>query len=131
VGIGWRFGQPVFAPTGGGVHEPPAGAVEAPDELIVPTVSIYEVFERVLQQRGEGDALQAVAVMQQGTVVDLTTSIALEAARTGSVLGIPMADSIILATSRAFEATLWTQDSDFANIEGVEYVERGSEQQRD
>jgi predicted nucleic acid-binding protein len=98
-----------------------ADAVEATGELVVPTVSVYEVFKRVLQQRGEGDALQAVALMQQGSVVDLTASIALEAARTGVALGIPMADSIILATARAVEATLWTQDSHFADIEGVKY----------
>jgi predicted nucleic acid-binding protein len=99
-----------------------ADAVEATGELVVPTVSVYEVFKRVLQQRGEGDALQAVALMQQGSVAELTTPIALEAARTSAALGIPMADSIILATARAFEATLWTQDADFAEIEGVKYV---------
>jgi predicted nucleic acid-binding protein len=104
-----------------------AGAVEATDELVVPTVSVYEVFKRVLQQRGEGDALQAVALMQQGNVVDLTAAIALEAARASSALGIPMADSIILTTARAFEATLWTQDSDFEAIEGVKYIARQSD----
>lgn len=98
------------------------GAVEATSELVVPTVSVYEVFKRVLQQRGEGDALQAVALMQQGSVVDLTTPIALDAARASVALGVPMADSIIYATARAFEATLWTQDSDFATVEGVRYV---------
>lgn len=104
-----------------------AGAVEATDELIVPTLSVYEVYKRVFQQRGEGDALQAVALMQQGSVVDLTTSIALEAARTSAALGLPMADSIILATARAFGATLWTQDSDFATIEGVKYIAKESD----
>jgi len=98
-----------------------AGAIEATGDLVVPTVSVYEVFKRVLQQRGEGDALQAVALMQQGSVVELTTPIALEAARTSVALGIPMADSIILATARAFQATLWTQDLHFAEIEGVAY----------
>ena len=104
-----------------------ASAVEAPGELVVPTVSIYEVFKRVFQQRGEGDALQAIALMEQGSVADLTTSIALDAARASAELSIPMADSIILTTARAFEATLWTQDSDFAGIEGVQYVVRGSD----
>jgi predicted nucleic acid-binding protein len=98
-----------------------AGAVEATGDLVVPTVSVYEVFKRVLQQRGEGDALQAVALMQQGSVVELTTPNALEAARISVALGMPMADSIMLATARAFQATLWTQDSHFAEIEGVEY----------
>jgi predicted nucleic acid-binding protein len=99
-----------------------AEALEVPNDLVVPAVSVYEVFQRVLQQRGESDALQTIAVMQQGSVVDLTTPIALEAARTSVALGIPMADSIILATARAFAATLWTQDADFAGLEGVKYV---------
>ena len=99
-----------------------ASAVEATDELVVPTVSLYEVFKRVLQQRGEGDALQAIALMQQGSVVELTPPIALDAARTSAALGLPMADSIILVTARAHQATLWTQDSDFEGIEGVRYI---------
>jgi len=99
-----------------------APAVEAVDELVVPTVSLYEVFKRVLQQRGEGDALQAIALMQQGVVVELTSPIAIDAARTSAELSLPMADSIILATARAYQATLWTQDSDFEGIEDVRYV---------
>ena len=99
-----------------------AAAVEAIDDLVVPTVSLYEVFKRVLQQRGESDALQAIALMQQGSVVELTSPIALDAARTSAELGLPMADSIILVTARACQATLWTQDSDFEGIEGVSYV---------
>jgi predicted nucleic acid-binding protein len=101
-----------------------AAAVEATDELIVPTISVYEVFKRVCQQRGEGDALQAVALMQQGDVVDLSIHLALEAAGTSIALGIPMADSIILATAQSSDATLWTQDVDFAEIDGVRYVAR-------
>ncbi|HJW74155.1 MAG TPA: type II toxin-antitoxin system VapC family toxin [Thermoleophilia bacterium] len=103
-----------------------AAAVEAVEELVVPTVSLYEVFKRVLQQRDEGDALQAIALMQQGSVVDLTPPLALEAARTSVALGLPMADGILLATARAHQATLWTQDSDFAGIDGVRYIARES-----
>ncbi len=101
-----------------------SAAIEATAELVVPTVTLYEVFERIHQQRGEGDALQAIAVMQQGAVVDLTGTLALEAARTSVSRGLPMADSIILATARAHAATLWTQDSHFADVEGVEYVQK-------
>jgi predicted nucleic acid-binding protein len=85
-------------------------------------VSIYEIFKRVLQQRGEGDALQAVALMQQGDVADLSATLALDAARMSVELQIPMADAIILTTARANGATLWTQDSHFEGITGVEYV---------
>ena len=97
-------------------------AIEATADLVVPTLSLYEVFKRVLQQRGEGEALQAVAVMQQGSVVELTAPVAVTAARISQDLGMPMADGIMLATARAWDATLWSQDSDFAKISGVSYV---------
>jgi predicted nucleic acid-binding protein len=91
-------------------------------DLLVPTLSLYEVFKRVLQQRGEDDALQAAALMQQGTIIELGGSLALSAARISLNEKIPMADSIMLATARAYGATLWSQDSDFANIPDVRYV---------
>ncbi len=101
-----------------------AEPIEVTSELVVPTVSLYEVFKRVLQQRGEGPALQAVATMQQGTVVDFPTPLALSAARISLDLKIPMADSIMLATARAWNATLWSQDADFAKIRSVRFVAR-------
>lgn len=99
-----------------------AGPIEQTEELVVPTMSVYEVFKRILQQRSEGDALLAVALMQQGAVSDLTAAIALDAARTSVALSLPMADSVMLASARAFGATLWTQDAHFADIEDVKYV---------
>ena len=99
-----------------------APAVEDVSELIVPSISIYEVFKRVLQQHGEGHALQAVAMMMQGRVVSLDSGLALSAAKISVQLGLPMADSIMLATARVYQATLWTQDADFEGIDGVQYV---------
>jgi predicted nucleic acid-binding protein len=97
-------------------------AIEATDELVVPTVSIYEVFKRLMPQRGEGEALRAVALMREGRLVELSDTIALAAARTSLESGLPMADRIMLATARLHHATLWTQDADFAGIAGVRYV---------
>ena len=99
-----------------------ADAVEATGELIVPTVSLYEVFKRVLQQRGENDALEAVALIMQGEVVTLDVTLALSAARLSSDLRLPMAGSIILATARSEGAILWTQDAHFDGLEGVRYT---------
>lgn len=99
-----------------------AQAIQNVEELVVPTLSLYEVFKRVLQQRGEGEALQAVAVMMEGKVVELTVEIALEAARLSVAEKLPMADSVMLATARAYEAELWTQDADFEGKEGVQYI---------
>jgi len=80
------------------------------------------VFRRVLQQRGEGPALQAVALMQQGRVIELSTPLALAAARASLRHRIPAADSIMLASAHAYGATLWSQDADFDGIAGVKYV---------
>jgi len=101
-----------------------APAIRKLERLAVPTLSIFEVFKRILDQREEGEALQAVAVMQQGRVVELSSVLALDAARLSIELKIPMADSIMLATSRSLGAALWTQDSDFKGMEGVKYVRR-------
>jgi toxin FitB len=101
-----------------------ATAIENVDDLVVPVISIYEVFKRVLQQRGEGAALQVVALMEQGQVVDLDPTLALSAAKISLELQLPLADSIILFSARAYEATVWTQDVDFRRIVGVQYVEK-------
>jgi len=90
--------------------------------LVVPSMTIYEVFKVVYRQRGEDAALQAVALMQQGTVVELTASLAMIAAKTSLDTGLPMADSIILATARQHEAQLWTQDEHFLDVPGVRFV---------
>ena len=101
-----------------------APAVEKIDELVVPTICIYEVVKRVLQQRDEAAALQAAALMHQGDVIDFTAPLALDAARISRDLGLPMADSIILATAFSREATLWTQDADFKAVPGVKYISK-------
>jgi len=97
-------------------------AIEKPADLVVPTISLYEVFKRVLQQRDHGAALQVIAVMRQGLVVELTEALAVSAARLSVKHGLPMADSIMLATAHASDATLWTQDADFKALPGVRYV---------
>ena len=98
-----------------------SAAVQDIENLIVPAICIYEVFKTVLRQRGEDAALQTAALMKQGNEVDLTSGLAIEAAKISLDYKIPMADSIILATARAYEAIIWTQDQDFKDLEGVQY----------
>jgi len=93
-------------------------------ELLVPTIILYEVFKVVCRQRGEDSALQAVALMQQGKIVELTSSIALLAAKLSLDVKLPMADSIILATTQTNDAILWTQDNDFEGLPGVRYFQK-------
>jgi toxin FitB len=101
-----------------------AAAIQDVENVVVPTVSIYEVFKRILIQKDRTDALEAVAIMYDGKVVDLDRELALFAADLSYELKLPMADSIILATARANNATLWTQDEHFKDLEGVKYVEK-------
>ncbi len=101
------------------VFEPPLLDVS---RLLVPAVCLYEVFKKVLRDRGEESALALAAHMRHGRIIDLDGDLALEAARLGVELKLPLADSIILATARAHEATLWTQDEDFDGIPGVRFI---------
>jgi toxin FitB len=95
-------------------------------QLVGPTLSLCEVFRRVATQRGEGMALQAIAVMQQGRLVTLDAGLAVMSARLSASLKLPMADSIMLATARVHDAEFWTQDADFEGIEAVRYTPAGS-----
>ncbi|HLO28323.1 MAG TPA: type II toxin-antitoxin system VapC family toxin [Anaerolineales bacterium] len=99
-----------------------APAIQDVANAVVPTISIFEVFKRILIEKGRTDALEAVAIMYDGEIVDLDREIALIAADLSFELKLPMADSIILATARAHNATLWTQDEHFKDIEGVKYI---------
>jgi predicted nucleic acid-binding protein len=103
-----------------------AEAIEDEEHLLVPVVCIYEVFKRILQQHGLSSAHDVVADMYSGLVVDMDKALALSAAKISVEMKLAMADSLILATARSHEATLWTQDADYAGIEGVKYIEKKS-----
>jgi predicted nucleic acid-binding protein len=112
---------------GGPAADQFAKAIEAVDRLIVPAICLVEVFKVVLRQRGESDALQAVALMQQGTVVDLDASLALTAGKIGVQHRLPLADSIVYATAVTAGAEVWTQDKDFEGLSGARYFPKQAE----
>ena len=101
-----------------------APVIEDTANVIVPTISIFEVFKRTLIDKNRDDALEAVAMMYDGKIVDLDREIALIAAELSFELKLPMADSIILATARANDAILWTQDVHFKGLAGVKYIKK-------
>lgn len=96
-------------------------AIKNTVSLLVPSIVVYEVCKKILQEKNKQAALLAVAHMQLGLVASLDFDISLEAAKLSIQAKLPMADSIILATARKYKATLWTQDADFKNIRGVKY----------
>lgn len=101
-----------------------APAIEDTANLLVPVICIYEVFKKVLQQKGENQAQIHVGDMKHGKVIEIDESLALSAARLSAELKLPMADSLILATARANNALLWTQDEHFKDLDGVKYIEK-------
>jgi len=100
-----------------------AGPIEDLEQLLVPSITLTEVFMFMSRHVGEAVALQSVAHMKQGLTVPLDGSLALDAAVFGLEFKLPLADSIIYATAKKFGARVWTQDSDFRNLPGVEYFE--------
>lgn len=101
-----------------------AASIEKSGELLVPTIVVYEVYKRVCQQRDDRAALDAISVLQHGRIVDLTASVTIIAAQISCEEKLPMADSIILATARAENAIIWTQDTDFKDMERVKFRAR-------
>lgn len=101
-----------------------AEPIEMLSELLVPSITITEVFKNVLRQRGEEAALIVTAHMEQGRVVPLNSELAKDAAKFGALHKLPLADSIIFATAQKFSAVVWTQDSDFEGLANVKYISR-------
>ena len=111
-----------FADGPGAEHFAPI--IERPEALLVPTITLFEVFKRIAVQRDENDAIACVAVMQQGEVISIDAALALQAAKLSLKHQLPMADSLIYATAQQANALLWTQDSDFEGLQGVRYFAR-------
>lgn len=99
-----------------------APAIEDTENLLVPRICMLEVARVVYRQRGESAAIQALALMRQGRITGLSTDLMLGAARYGLEHRLPLADSVVLATARAYGAVVWTQDSDFEGLENVMYT---------
>jgi len=108
--------------TEGGNADSFAPAIEDTGNLLVPVICLYEVFKRVTQERGLSAAQTNINDMHEGQLIDLNASLALSAAQISIDLKLPMADSIILATARAYDAILWTQDEHFKGLDGVKYI---------
>lgn len=98
-----------------------AAAIEDTERLIVSTLNIYEVYKKVITERDEDAALEAVSMMQQARVIEVTSSIAMQAAKFSYIFKMPLADSIIYITTIENNAVVWTQDADFEGMERVEY----------
>jgi len=109
---------------GSRVGEDVALIIENIEKLVVPSITIYEVFKKILLELDEDRALFAAAHMKQGNVVDLDSDLAIYAAKIGKEYGLAMADSVIYATAKKYNAKLWTQDKHFKDLENVKYYDK-------
>jgi predicted nucleic acid-binding protein len=98
-----------------------ADPIQALEKMLVPAVTISEVFRFVARHHNRQTALNAVSYMRRGRVAPLDAGLAVQAAICGLKFKLPLADSIIYATTQKFAATLWTQDSDFEGLPNVKY----------
>ncbi len=103
----------------GGVFAP---AIEDTEELIVPTVCVYEVFKVMLARHGEDAAFLAASAMHRGHVVELSEELAVGASAVSVEHRLAMADSLIYATVLARDAELWTTDAHFRKLPRVRLV---------
>ncbi len=101
-----------------------AQTLQEVENLVVPTITIMDVFRHVYRYGDEGDALQAAAAMQQGWVVNLDTTGALSAGRLGIRHELSPSAGVVLATARAHEARIWSLEEELRNVEGVQYRPR-------
>jgi predicted nucleic acid-binding protein len=94
------------------------------NELVVPTICIYEISKIILRESDENHLIQALAAIQKGKIIALTPSISTAAAKVSLKYKLPMADSIIYTTAKQFDATVWTQDIDFKDLPNVNYIQK-------
>ena len=90
--------------------------------IVTPVIVIYEVYKRLKRELSEDDAVTAVSAMQRSQVVAIDQEIALTAADLSLEHGLAMADALVLATARKFNAELVTSDRDFDGMTGVTYL---------
>lgn len=98
-----------------------AAAVEDAEHLLVPAIVVYEVFKKVALDFDEGRALQAVALLKHGRIVDVDEAIAIYAGRLSLEKKLPMADALMYATAIQHGATVYTQDAHFEGLAGVRF----------
>jgi predicted nucleic acid-binding protein len=95
-----------------------------PEEIVTPTIAIYEVYKVLKRDASEENALLAVAQMLRTNVVPLSETLALEAADASLENSLAMADAIVYATARARRAGLVTTDADLEGLPGVVFLSK-------
>ena len=95
-----------------------------PNDVLTPTIVLYEVYKVIKRQRSEEEALTTAAQMGKTQLVPLNDTIALTAADASLTYQLAMADAIVYATALTHKAKLVTSDADLASLPGVLYLKK-------
>jgi len=99
-------------------------AIKNNPEIIIPAIILYEIWKKIAREKGEDTAIELVAQLKRYEIVPLDENLSIYAAKISSEYRLAMADSIIYATAKKYNAILWTQDSDFKDLKNVRYIEK-------
>jgi predicted nucleic acid-binding protein len=84
------------------------------------SISIYEIYKQTIEHDDKAVAqLRTRTISNEYTIVDVSAEIAEEAARISHRLRIPMADSLIMATSKSLRVSCVTDDPHFTEVKRV------------
>ncbi len=92
--------------------------------FLVPSITVIEVYKKLLIERDSSIALIFATQMKNGKVIDLDFELSLFAAQNGKKYNLPLADSIIYATTIEHNATLYTLDKHFKDLPNVQYYQK-------
>lgn len=95
---------------------------EDPEQIVTPTIVLYEVTKKIQREKSKDKAQAVAAQMVRTTVVDLDAQIALLAADISLQRNIPVADAIVYATAQARDCQVATSDRHFLNLPQVLFM---------
>ena len=99
-------------------------AVEQRDQLLVPTIALFEVH-RVLSRKLPAELVdRCLDVMRLGRVLDLTDRRAVAASKVSRQHRLAFADAAMYSMAQEHGASFWTQDVDYQDLPGVRYFAR-------
>ena len=97
------------------------------ENLLVPAIILYEVYKILKREVDEEKALLAVGYMKNSPVIPLDEILALSAADIALQESLAMADAIIVATSRLYNCTIISSDSDLKNQPNVNFIQKNKQ----
>lgn len=98
--------------------------LENKNELLVPTIVLYEVYKILKREVGEEKALLAFGHMKISEVIHFDENLALRAADISLLHNLAMTDAIVYAASLENNCRLITSDGDLKSLPQVTFISK-------